>query len=505
MKKINLWLLAGCTSLGANAAEVRFNACDHSLNGTDFYGAECAALAVNTQQSEHITTLNVLRVRALSGAAADPLIVITGGPGTAAVSLARQYLGFFTEVQKTRDIVFIDQRGTGKSEPFNCPQTSALDSTQAAEQLIAQTQAALKYCAHTQANLNTISTSQAAWDIEQVRQALGYAQLNLWGSSYGTRVAQEYQRLFPATSRTVIIDGVAPAIIALPHYAEQDAGHALGALFSACAAQPACHTAFGDLPQRWQQLMLDLQKNPPTQALQHPRTQVINTMEISAALVANWVRFALYNRELSALLPLAITQASQGDFQPLANLAQTASDSVQDSMSQGMHAAILCGEDSHAPSLLHPKSGHEVVMPFASLNDLRPVCNEMPAPLLPPEPLFEPIKSAVPSLVLSGQFDPVTPAFWGDWASQQLSNSQHWVVEGGHHGVSGLGCMPKLLADFIARASFNGLNTDCLKTLKATAFFVDNAGPALSQPIAENQLEAQNSPGLISSPTQDAP
>ncbi len=511
----SLGLLAGLTLLivGASTsalADVRFTQCRNADNGAAFYGAECTTISATTQGSKHIAALNVLRVRALSHPTTDPLVVITGGPGTSAVSLARQYLGFFTEVQKSRDIVFIDQRGTGKSEPFECAQANNLDTNQPAATLLAQTQAALRQCAQTQPNLNAISTTQAAWDIEQVRKALGYTQLNLWGSSYGTRVAQEYQRLFPASSRTIIIDGVAPAIIALPTYAEQDASQALSALFNACAAQPACHGAFGDLPQRWQQLMQSLQLQPRSKSLQHPRTQSLTTMDVSAALVANWVRFALYNRELSALLPLAIAQATQDDFQPLANLAQTASDSVQDSMSQGMHTAILCGEDQHAPRIEHPQSGSVLAMPFGALNDLRPVCSAMPTPLLPPQPLFEAINSAVPSLVLSGQFDPVTPAFWGDWASQKLTNSQHWIIEGGHHGVSGLGCMPKLLAEFIEQASFSRLKTECMKSLKPVAFFVDSAGPALKDqsllapdsPATQNNSKQNSS---AASPQKDAP
>ena len=460
-----------------------FIPCQTHLHGTAFYGAECTQITASTQGSANLTTLNVLRARAKSAPKPDPLVVITGGPATSAVSLAWQYLRFFYAVQKERDIIFIDQRGTGKTAPFNCPAAANLDPSLSATELVIATQTALITCAKEQSNLTAINTTQAAYDLETVRTALGYKQLNLWGSSYGTRVALEYQRLFGNTSRTVIIDGVAPAVIGLPRYAEEDASHALAALFDACNAQPACLQAFGDLRPQWQTLIKHLQQTPVQATLMHPRTQTATPITITAPMLANWVRFALYSRELSALLPLAIQSATQGDFQPIANLAQAAGDSVQDGMSHGMHAAILCAEDQHAPTLQRPATTPTLPqMPFANLNDLSPVCSALPSST-PPPALFTPVKSAVPTLVLSGQFDPITPAFWGDWASQQLSHHQHWQITGGHHGVSGLGCMPNLIAQFITAAGFKSLNTDCLNDIQPIAFFVDAAGPALDTPL----------------------
>ena len=477
---------------------VTFGACEQAQHGTTFYGAQCAKITLPATTASPEATLNLLKARARSTPTQDPLVVITGGPGTSAVSLAWQYLRFFYAVQKKRDILFIDQRGTGKSAPFSCESVNDIDQTLPSEQLVAAMNTALVQCAgdydSPEQRLTAITTRQAALDIEAVRKQLGYAQLNLWGSSYGTRVAMEYQYLFPQTSRTVIIDGVAPGAIALPRHAEYDAALALQQLFSACQAQPECLKSFGDLHQKWQHIIANLTKTPSNAELFHPRTQEALSTTITAPLVANWVRFALYNRELSALLPMAINAAFEGNYRPLSNLAQIASDSVHDGMSYGMHAAILCAEDSQAPHL--PRNQQALpTMPFSAVNDLSPACQALPkADSNSIQSLFSPINSATPTLITSGQFDPVTPPFWGDWASQNMTNAKHIVVPGGHHGVTGVGCIPKLMAQFIESAQLDALDTSCVEHIKPVDFFIDNAGPALKSTDLLLQTDTARSP-----------
>ncbi|HEY7771682.1 MAG TPA: alpha/beta hydrolase [Marinagarivorans sp.] len=468
-------------------AKVTFEPCQQAKHGTAFYGAQCTQIQLPANDTSPAATLNVLRARARSEPSDDPLVVITGGPGTAAVGLAWQYLRFFHKVQAERDILFIDQRGTGKSQPFDCPAANELDQNLPGTQLVAEMNRALAECAQNYGQspgaLEAITTRQAALDIEAVRRQLGYRQVNLWGSSYGTRVAMEYQHLFPTTSRTVTLDGVAPGAIALPHYAEYDAAHALQHLFETCAQQPACHKTFDNLAVKWRDTIARLTHAPSKVKLAHPRTQETLEITITAPLLANWARFALYSRELAALLPMAINAAYQGDYHPLSNLAQIASDSVSEGMSYGMHAAILCAEDRHAPKVTRAGAGNLPNLPFSELNDLSAACRAMPLPdHAAINSLFTPITSAIPTLALSGQFDPVTPPFWADWAISKLSHAKHIVVAGGHHGVTGLGCLPNLIAEFIDAANFSELDTTCVQQIKATAFFIDGAGPDLLAP-----------------------
>ena len=146
-----------------------------------------------------------------------------------------------------------------------------------------------------------------------------------------------------------------------------------------------------------------------------------------------------------------------------------------------MHAAILCAEDSRAPHLSRAHQQGLPPMPFGELNDLSPSCQAMPKNNDEGtiKTLFTPVTSATPTLITSGQFDPVTPPFWGEWASQNMTHSKHIIVEGGHHGVSGIGCMPKIIAQFIESASVEDLELECVQKITPVSFFIDGAGPSL--------------------------
>ena len=473
--------------LSFDGSAVELGPCDLEQHGTAYYGGECAHVTVSSglKPEGRAASLNIMRVRARSTPLKDPLVIITGGPGTSAVSQAWQYLPFFRSIQKERDILFVDQRGTGKSQPLYCEKSHRLNSQHASSPITEQFKAELLKCLENYPFLSELSTQQAARDLESVRQALNYEQLNLWGSSYGTRVALAYQQAFPMRARTVVLDGTAPAIMALPRNAEHDARLALQNLFDACLAQISCKSTFGDLKEKWAQLIVKLNNNPLSIELKHPRTGELETLEVTSALVANWVRFALYSRELSAILPLAIQRATQLDFNALSNLAFTAQDGLKGHFAQGMHIAILCREDHNAPHLSPPNPYSEYLpdalppMPFLELGDLSDVCQKTED--MPPEdaPSFIPAKSQVPTLLLSGELDPATPPYWADWTAQDLSDHKHWVVTGGHHGVTGLGCIPSQIALFVESGGLHTLDDECFKKVPVTAFFTSNAGPSL--------------------------
>lgn len=477
-------------------SDTAFSTCDIKGNGASFHRAECLKLSVPTQYKGYAprnAELNILRARARSTPTQDPLIVISGGPGISAVAIAQKYLGFFYGVQKDRDILFIDQRGTGKSQPFLCEEAQKQfdpSNTQAVEAF----KASIKQCLGDYPYLHELSSTQAAEDIEFIRKHLGYTQLNLWGSSYGTRVALAYQARFPEASRTVMLDGSAPAVIGLPRYAETDGANALRALFTECQAQSACHSTFGDLSLQWQALLNRLAEVPSKITFQHPRTQQPETITLTPSLIANWVRMALYSRELSALLPLAIHNAAQKkDYVMIGNMAYTAQDALAGHLAYGMHIVMLCHEDFFASPINRAASNRpesnqntQSFMPLGNLNDFQPLCKHVPALPKGYEADYQPIHSNVPTLLLSGKFDPITPAFWGDWASEHLSNSQHWVVPGGHHGVSGLGCIPGQIARFIEKGSLSELDNTCHQSYHASRYFIDLAGPALNEPKSES-------------------
>src|SRR5215510_8995450 len=188
----------------------------------------------------------------------DALAVLAGGPGAAATEFYVDYAAAFDRVHRRRDIVLVDQRGTGASHRLDCPQTAtdldagAADVRAAAERCVATLDADLRY----------YTTSIAVRDLDAVRAALGYAQLDLYGASYGTRVALHYARRYPERARTLMLDGVLPADVTLGPEIALDAQRALDNVFARCAADAACNSHFPDLRLRFAELRTRLAQTP---------------------------------------------------------------------------------------------------------------------------------------------------------------------------------------------------------------------------------------------------
>lgn len=479
---LTFWLV---TTVTAYAQAVAWQPCSLAVHGSSLAGAQCTQLPLNATQGAHI---NLLKLAAFSDKQAAPIVIITGGPGTSAVSLAAHYHRWFQKAQKHRDLLFIDQRGTGKSAPFDCDIETGEALNGGTQIQLAKRHERIIECLtpyHQKTGLEGISTIQAAQDIDLVREHLGYEKLQLWGNSYGTRVALAYQQLFPEQVSAVVLDGVAPFDIALPTYAEVDAEQALTQLFNVCDGSVNCPSTFKPLAKQWQDALGHIanrqaEGKPITISVNTPQTPEPYQLELEPALVANWVRFALYNRELSALLPLAIYRAGQGDFEPLANIAKVAGANTATEISAAMHAVILCREDAHVPTQNTPPSS---LLPFAKLTDVSPVCKHVdqlvsPAKQLAPSPRTA---TGAPILLLSGEFDPITPPRWAELAMESLNNPEHWVIPGGHHGVTPQGCVTHLVNQFLLDAAHLDEQEvkKCIDTLKPLAPFIDNAGPAL--------------------------
>lgn len=452
--------------------------------------AECLRLSVaedpDNPAGRHIS-LNILRVPAVTPAVDDPLFVIVGGPGGAAVRSAHQYLPYFRGLQQKRDIVFVDQRGTGESNPLQCPfDTVAFAQLDDAAKHRRGSEMAAACVADLDANLEFYTTPYAVQDLEQVRLALGYKQLNLWGVSYGTRVILEYLRRYPEAVRTSVLDGAAPVAIQLPKFLEQDAGRALELIFHQCAEEPACFETYGDLRAGWLALLERLKAQPETVVLSHPRSQEEIATYISPSVLSAWVRLTLYSRELAPLLPQAIQRAISHDFSMFGTISLLLTEEITEQLSAGMQTVVLCGEDFQYPAAAETDSVPDQVairsdtslLPLADATVFAALCEHFPAGNVPPD-YFMPVQSDVPTLLLSGEFDPVTPPHWGELVAQNLSNSHHLVVAGAHHGVTMQGCVPRLVRKFIEAGRVDAIDPECAQAIKPLPFFIDGAGPAL--------------------------
>lgn len=405
--------------------------------------------------------------------APDPLFVFAGGPGQGARRYAPFAQSAFGEVRRKRDIVLIDQRGTGDSNPLGCdfgdPLTfletdGALDTAPCLRKL--------------KGDPRFYTTEPAMDDIDDVRAALGYEKINVWGGSYGTRAALVYARRHPERVRSVVIDGAAPFEITLPLHNAWGAQRAMDRLLADCAAEPTCRAAFPRLREELGEVLDRLERGPVRASLRHPRTGQPLELTLSRSTFGSGLRGMLYSPTYSSLIPHIVHAAAQGDFGPLAALSiETAAWSTE-TMSLGMTLSVLCAED--VPRITDEQAEREVRGTYLGSSEIdawRRMCSAWPRGPLPADvDRVRPLQ--VPTLILSGDLDPVTPPRWGEVMKKHFSNALHVVVPGAGHNTSTTGCVPDLIAGFIGQASVAGLDASCVRKVRRPPFVIDPSGTA---------------------------
>lgn len=409
----------------------------------------------------------------------DPLFVLAGGPGMAATSFYASVAPAFDRIHRDRDIVLVDQRGTGGSNALNCEsgQEDLYQSTTA--QIVADTERCLRMLsAH--ADVRFYTTSLAVRDLDRVRAALGYRQIDLYGSSYGTIVAQQYVRRFSDRVRSVILDGVVPPEMALGATSALDAQAALSGIFARCARQPACHAHFGDPARTYRQVSAQLAAHPVWVDLTDPTSGEPYRLQFASYQLSTVLRLASYTPELAALLPLDLYEAGvSGNFAPLAGVFLLIDRVYGDAIAEGMNDTVVCSED--VPFYrVDAEQRAELAKTFlgtSQLDGLRAVCGIWPRGPVDPD-FHQPLHSDVPALLLSGGNDPITPPRYAAEASRGFTHGLSLVVPGFGHGQLTDPCMAEIMAQFVRRASVTGLKTRCTRNLRPMPFFLTRNGPA---------------------------
>jgi len=422
----------------------------------------------------------------------DPVLLLAGGPGQSAIALTASVTPRLSRLNYRRDLVFIDQRGTGRSAPLSCPDNSArslddLLKPGAKVRLLEQCRDALKQLPY--GDLRFFTTTLAMQDMDAVRAALGVERWNLVGASYGTRAALEYQRQFPDRVRRSVIDGVAPPDMVLPVTFSQDSQRALDAVFAACAADKACAARFPGLQAEWQGLLKSL---PRKVSFTHPQTGRPEEATLTRDGLLGLVRPPLYAPSVAAALPAALHEASLGRFDAVAGLAgQLGGGSRAMRIFEGMHFSVVCAEDA-------PRIAGSTESPspdFGTLDrDLYTrVCGAWPRGEVPAAFYsIPPAKS--PVLITSGGSDPATPERHGQRVKAALGDqARHVVVPSAGHGVAlTLPCMRDVLFRFIdAPRDNDALQTDtgCAKDVPRPPAFL----PPTPATIAAAASAAQES------------
>lgn len=422
-----------------------------------------------------VALIPALNVEALP----DPFVLLAGGPGQSAIDSYLQVGGAFEAIRRDRPILLLDQRGTGRSNKLDCPQPSDPTAEVWTGFDLEAIRDFTRECIEAlDADLRFYTTSVAIDDLDAVRAALGFEQLNLWGGSYGSRVALAYLRRYPQHTRSVIIDGVVPADELLGPAIAIDAQASLEKLFDRCAEDASCSEAFPELSADFDALRGALANNPVTVTVAHPQTGELREQMINADMLGAVIRMSSYAPVTRSLLPLLISEAQQGRYQMLASQAAMIETQFEGMLALGMHNSVLCSED--APNFdgiaLDDPELAATYLGAQQLAGLKAICDEWPRGPVDPE-IGTPVVSDVPTLVLSGEFDPVTPPENGTRAAQTLSVSRHIVAPGQGHIVSATGCVPKLLGDFVNTLDLESLDANCVERLGPTPFFVTTIGP----------------------------
>lgn len=401
---------------------------------------------------------------------ADPFVILVGGPGQAATLDGLAVLPVFQQIREARDILLVDQRGTGPLSPFKCelPDDELLWTAGLELQLQVQ-QDYLRDClANSDADARFYTTDLAVHDLDAIRQYLGYSQLNLWGVSYGTRVALAYLKYHPDATRSVVLDGVAPAGI-LPLEATRDGERALLHVLDLCREESACNTAFPQLRQHYDELLLR-HTTPVVITLRDGRSNDDRQLSFSTAALQATLFSMLYSRETARLVPLAIERLHAGDFSMLTGIAGT-----EAGINLPMHMSVICSEDVPLISAAELAQAAGGFLYDALVVPRIEGCKLWPSRELPDD-YFAPVVSDKPVLVFSASQDPVTPRHWAQQVTATLPNAVEVEVTGVGHGVFAYGCARDLVATVVEQGSVAGLETACLIELATRPFFVNANG-----------------------------
>jgi pimeloyl-ACP methyl ester carboxylesterase len=450
-----------------------------SAGGT--VSAYCASFPVPENRDQPQTRTIELHVAIVKSPAAaiepDLLVFLDGGPGGAATDDYVAYAAAFADMRRGRHLLLIDQRGTGASNPLSCQGgQSRADANDPFD--LDKIRTHFRDCLvrlQQRADPRFYTTTAAVRDLEAVRQALGAPLLNLIGVSYGTRVAQQYARTYPAAVRSIVLDSAVPNSLALGSENAANLDAALKSRFAACVRDAQCQRQFGDPYQSLLALRDRLRTRPQMIKSRDPQTFELVERRLDATGLMGVVRLFAYSPMTAALLPLTISEALKGNYDPLLGQEKLVIDGVSERLTDGMGLSVVCTEDA---DLLKPRPSDENTLLGNSLVEYQRVgCEVWPHGQRPAE-FHQPFETEAPTLILAGELDPVTPVRYGAEVAERLPNARLLTLHGQGHAVMGEGCMPRLAGDFIRHLQPRRLDASCLDALGDTPVFLGFSGAA---------------------------
>jgi pimeloyl-ACP methyl ester carboxylesterase len=430
--------------------------------------------------------LAIARFRSRATAPGDPLFYLSGGPGSSGID---EGLAFFETVVERmiyfRDVVLIDQRGTGASQPsLDCPLYRNYNrgfliqrENLTKKELQRQRDAALQQCLETIQTRDVdpalYITRNSAADIDGIRRALGFDKVVLWGTSYGTTLALEVMRAHQQGVRSAILESPAPPQVNLVEETGFRASRAFAQLFAGCRASERCNTAYPQLEQQFFRIVARLDRRPQRLTINRGPRRV--TVTLDGGDFASLIFLGMYSTEAIEYLPALIDATDRRDYDGLdVLLRSSAVTSVQPGA--GLYYSVMCAEEvsvADAERLRAARETHNAIGSFIDDQQFE-ICARWPHAKLDAA-LMAPVRSDIPTLILTGEYDPTTPPEWGALIAADLPNSQLFQFPGFGHGVVNTRneCASRILLEFVQAPERRPDSATCIEALRPPLFYTN--------------------------------
>ncbi len=416
-----------------------------------------------------------LRIMILPAATAtpapDPVFPLAGGPGQSAVD---DFLlaGYLNNWRKQRDVVLVDQRGTGKSNLLACD----VKDPESAQSIVGELHdleklRACRAVLEAKADLTQYTTSNFVDDLDEVREALGYGKINVFGGSYGSRAAMVYLRRHPATVRTLTLDAVAPPEHKLPLVFSKTIQAAIQRMIADCAADAPCHKMYPNLETEFQTILTRLEKAPARFEMENYYIAKTQPVSLSRGAFISDLRLILYSPPAASSLPYLLHKAFSDQWEPLAQVYFALTTQTEPHIARGLSFSVLCAED--VPAITEEEIRTQTAGTWLGdfqVRHYQEACKLWPKGSVPAD-YYAPLRSDVPVLLIAGALDPATPPSAAREAARGLTNSRVVEIPQGTHLTSSP-CMDNLIGDFVAKGSVADLNTACVAQIGRPPFVI---------------------------------
>ena len=451
---------------------------EHPLHLTSI-AARCGVLRVPIDREhpkEGSIGLQVAVVPALNRhSTAAPLFLLAGGPGQSAAQVYVALSSTFARINRNHAIVLLDQRGTGDSHRQSCEYPQ--DWEEPGDLLPVLRKATVECLAKLGPQVRFYTTSIAVRDLDEVRAALGFERIDLYGGSYGTRVAELYMRRYPAHVHAVILDGVIYPQQAIGAETPEDGERALNLIIARCLNSADCAATYPQLQDELSALLRQFGPQKVMVTIDDPNSGLPLEIEFNRRLFNSALRLLSYSSIQASLLPALIHEAAHGKLRPLAAQSIMNVRQITDQLANGMQYSVICSEDEPFFAGIDRAAIAKTYQGTEMMDALHEICRLWPRGPVDPE-LRAPLHSDIPTLLLSGEADPVTPPVDAERAAEGLTRHRHLILQGEGHGQLAIGCMPIIAADFLDNAAPDKLDASCLDRHTPEPFFLSMTGPA---------------------------